>query len=94
MGLESNGLSSGIVPSELILRIFPAREDKSCDHPGLIASPVVMYSFPSGPKFILQPSCHGAPGMPSMITCLSVNASPLTVKLKTLFWKNSSSRLV
>ena len=87
-------MSSGIVPSELILRIFPAKDDKSCDHPGLTASPVVMYSFSSGPNAILPPSCHGAPGMSSITVCISISSSPSTVKLKTLFWKNSSSKFV
>ena len=56
---------SGAVPSELIRRILPSREFKSCAPAAQRAVPVVIQSLPSGPILICPPSWMLAPRMPS-----------------------------
>jgi len=52
---------SGAVPSELIRRILPSREFKSCAPAAQRAVPVVIQSLPSGPILIRPPSWMLAP---------------------------------
>src|SRR2546428_13776617 len=59
------GLSDGMDPSLFNRRIFPARLLAFCAFAPSSASPVVTYSFPSGPNLTGPPSGSLLPGIPS-----------------------------
>src|SRR2546423_4922981 len=67
-------------------KIFPARDLMSWERLGVAASPVEMYSLPSGPNFNLPPLLNKAPAIFSISTFSESILFLFSVIAKTLLY--------